>query len=146
VHPALSYWCMRPSDIQRTIFEQGDVIVMTPEDMMSTDGKEATGGGFLTGEQVQTYFSPYEQCTEIPFARAVVDGSFNKNLYVFVSKQKPQFLGRSHQRLVFDTSQLSFLSELRAGAGVTGAGRGGLEEGQAEAGFPLETGKKRRGP
>jgi hypothetical protein len=89
---------MRPSDIQRTIFEQGDVIVMTPEDMMSTDGKEATGGGFLTGEQVQTYFSPYEQCTEIPFARAVVDGSFNKNLYVFVSKQKPRFLGRSHQK------------------------------------------------
>jgi hypothetical protein len=121
-----------PPFLRLETFEQGDVTAMTPGDMVLTDGKQAAGG-FLTGQHVKNYFRPYVECSaEIPYAPKVVDGSFNKTLYVFVSKQAPMFLGRCRQRLVLDTCQINFLSGLRSG-GCTEARGSNVELASLEA-------------
>jgi hypothetical protein len=88
--------------------------------MMSTVRKETTGGGFLTGEHVKTYFRDYMESLNFLWLQSG-GRHLQQKIVVFVSNQV-QFLGRYRQRLVLDNSQWSFLSVLRAGGGVTGGG------------------------
>lgn len=102
--------------------EEGDVVEMCVQDMIPTASpKVVTGIGVLSGPQVKAYLTPYvccpEGCPEISFFEEVVTDKFRKSLWVFVSRHKPKFLGRSCQRMSLDSSQLLYLRERWGGGG-----------------------------
>lgn len=74
-------------------------------------------------QHVVSYLTPLADTHEIPFCGPVVQGTFEGVLYVYVSQEKPMFLGRTKQRLVLDCDQANFMivSGMVGGGGGEGA-------------------------
>ena len=60
-------------------------------------------------QHVVSYLTPFADTHEIPFCGPVVQVTFEGVLYVYVSEEKPMFLGRTKQRLVLDCDQANFM-------------------------------------
>ena len=81
------------------------------------------GGRFLW-EHVVSYSRPYADCIEMNFLGEIARGTFEGCVYVYVSEEKPMFLGHTNQRLVLDRHQVCFMSEMRdEGVGEGRVGR-----------------------
>ena len=75
-------------------------------------------------EHVVSYSRPYADCIEMNFLGEIARGTFEGCVYVYVSEEKPMFLGHTNQRLVLDRHQVCFMSEMRdEGVGEGRVGR-----------------------
>lgn len=83
--------------------------------------KVVGGVGFVSWHHVVHYSRPYVECVETPVFGKVLEGTFEGPLWVYVSAERPKFLGYTSQKLILDTSQVSFL----IGRTVGGSGGGG---------------------
>ena len=102
-------WCVKRADVKE----------LTP----TSSPVRLTGGGVVKWKHVVSYLTPLADTHEIPFCGPVVQGTFEGVLYVYVSEEKPMFLGRTKQRLVLDCDQVNFMimSGMVGGGGGEGA-------------------------
>jgi hypothetical protein len=71
------------------------------------------------------------------FLGEIARGTFEGCVYVYVSEEKPMFLGHTNQRLVLDRHQVCFMSEMRD----EGVGEGRVGRAQA---IPKKKNRKRK--
>jgi hypothetical protein len=97
--------------------KRGDVKELTP----TSPPVRLTGGGVVKWQHVVSYLTPLADTHEMPFCGPVVRGTFKGVLYVYVTEEKPMFLGRTKQRLILDCDQANFMIM----SGMVGGGGGG---------------------